>query len=88
MPSLKALFDKAAKEVQKLSKRPSDKDLLQLYGLFKQGTAGDVSGPKPGMLDFKAKAKYEAWTKRKGTSKDDAMKQYVDFVNKLQEADS
>ena len=82
--ALKNDFQKAAKDVQKLSKRPSDKELLELYGLYKQATEGDVSGPKPGLLDFKAKAKYQAWSALKGKSEEEAMKHYVASVKKLQ----
>ncbi|HEX5036493.1 MAG TPA: acyl-CoA-binding protein [bacterium] len=82
--ALKSDFQKAAKDVQKLSKRPSDKELLNLYGLYKQATVGDVAGPKPGLLDFKAKAKYQAWSALKGTSEEEAMKNYVASVKKLQ----
>jgi acyl-CoA-binding protein len=80
---LKAKFDKAAKEVNDLDERPGDKDLLELYALYKQSTAGDVAGTRPGALDFKNRAKYDAWAKRKGASKDDAMKAYVALVAKL-----
>lgn len=38
---------------------------------------------KPGMLDFKGKAKWEAWNGRKGLSSDDAMKQYIEKVDSL-----
>jgi diazepam-binding inhibitor (GABA receptor modulating acyl-CoA-binding protein) len=31
-----AEFDKAAEEVKKLSKKPTDDELLKLYGLFKR----------------------------------------------------
>ncbi len=31
-----AAFDKAAEEVKNLSKKPSDEQLLTLYGLFKR----------------------------------------------------
>ena len=31
-----AEFDKAAEEVKQLTKKPSDDELLQLYGLFKR----------------------------------------------------
>ena len=31
------------------------------------------------MLDFKGKAKWDAWDARKGTSKEDAMKQFHEF---------
>jgi diazepam-binding inhibitor (GABA receptor modulating acyl-CoA-binding protein) len=53
-----------------LPNKPSDNDLLTLYGLFKQGIHGDNETPKPGMLDFKGKAKWEAWTQNKGESLD------------------
>lgn len=38
---------------------------------------------KPGMFDLKGKAKWEAWNSRKGTSKDDAKKKYVEKVASL-----
>lgn len=34
-------FTTAAEEVQKLSTKPSNDELLELYGLFKQATVGD-----------------------------------------------
>jgi diazepam-binding inhibitor (GABA receptor modulator, acyl-CoA-binding protein) len=58
-------------------------ELLKLYGLFKQSTAGDVSGKRPGMLDVKGRAKFDAWTELKGSSREDAMAAYVAFVAKL-----
>jgi acyl-CoA-binding protein len=60
---------KAAEEAKVLPNKPSDNDLLTLYGLFKQGILGDNETAKPGMLDFKGKAKWEAWTKNKGALK-------------------
>jgi acyl-CoA-binding protein len=81
--SLGEKFKEAASRVEKLSKRPSNEQLLDLYGLFKQATEGDVSGSRPGMFDLKGRSKYDAWAKRKGTSKDDAMKKYVALVDKL-----
>lgn len=35
-------FDAAAANVKKLKSLPSDNDLLELYGLFKQATVGDA----------------------------------------------
>ena len=83
MSDLKASFEKAAKDVQGLSERPDNDTLLRLYALYKQGSEGDVSGPKPGFFDFVGTAKYEAWAKLSGTAQDDAMKKYVDLVKKL-----
>ena len=56
--------------------------MLDLYALYKQATAGDVSGDRPGMLDVRGRAKYDAWARRKGTSKDAAMEAYVALVGK------
>ncbi|XP_063620007.1 acyl-CoA-binding protein homolog [Cydia splendana] len=82
--SLQEQFDKAAGDVKKLKALPSDTDLLELYALFKQATVGDADpANKPGLLDLKGKAKFEAWTKKKGTSKEDAQKAYVAKVESL-----
>jgi len=76
-------FKDAKGRVEKLKERPSNEQLLDLYGLYKQATEGDVSGSRPGFLDLKGRAKFDAWAGRKGTSKDDAMKKYVALVGKL-----
>jgi acyl-CoA-binding protein len=82
--SLKDRFSDAKARVEGLSARPSNDELLQLYGLYKQATEGDVAGSRPGLLDLKGRAKYDAWAKRKGTSKDEAMKAYVALVDGLE----
>ena len=51
-----------------------------------QANIGDNTAPKPGMLDFKGKAKWEAYSKNKGMSKDEAMENYIAKVAELQEA--
>lgn len=56
--------------------------MLDLYALYKQSTSGDVSGSRPGMLDVKGRAKYDAWAKRKGMTKDAAMEAYIVLVGK------
>ena len=38
---------------------------------------------RPGMFDLKGKAKWDAWEKCKGTSKEDAMKKYCEVVKRL-----
>ncbi len=83
MADLKAQFEQAQSDVKTLSKRPGNDDMLALYALFKQGSQGDVSGSRPGMLDMVGRAKYDAWAKVKGTSKDEAMKKYVEKVAAL-----
>ncbi len=61
MADLKAQFEQAQKDVKTLTKKPSNDDLLTLYSLFKQGSSGDVTGSRPGMLDMVGRAKYDAW---------------------------
>jgi acyl-CoA-binding protein len=80
---LKARFEQASVDVKNLTQRPSDNDLLDLYALYKQATDGDVAGDKPGMFNFVARAKYEAWEALQGTSAKDAMQRYIDKVRSL-----
>jgi len=61
----------------------SNEQKLQMYALYKQATEGDVSGKKPGMMDFVARAKYSAWEELKGQTKDQAMKKYINEVEAL-----
>jgi len=42
-----------------------------------------VHGDKPGMFDFINAAKYNAWSSKKGLTKEQAMQHYVDLVNQL-----
>lgn len=83
MADLEAEFKQAAKDVMGLADRPDNDTMLRLYALYKQGSEGDVSGPRPGFFDFVGTAKYEAWEKVAGTSREDAMRKYVDAVKKL-----
>ena len=80
---LKSQFEQAAANAQKLPERPDNDTMLKLYSYYKQGTEGDVKGEKPGFFDFIGGAKYDAWSKLKGTSQDDAKKKYIDLVKKL-----
>ena len=83
MADLKAQFEKAQADVKTLTKRPGNEDMLTLYALFKQGSQGDVSGSRPGMLDMVGRAKFDAWTKLKGIAKDAALQKYIDKVAEL-----
>ena len=46
---------------------------------------GDNSTARPGFLDPKGKAKWDAWDGKKGMSKEDAQKDYIDLVKGLME---
>jgi acyl-CoA-binding protein len=78
-------FLQAVDRVRELDTRPSNENLLKLYGLFKQATEGDVKGERPGGFDFKAIAKYDSWSSQRGMSRDEAMQTYIDLVNALAE---
>jgi len=83
MTEINSRFEQASTAAKSLPERPDNDTMLQLYALYKQGSAGDVSGTKPGMFDFVAAAKYGAWENLKGLSQDDAKSQYVDLVQNL-----
>ena len=83
MADLKAQFETAAQEAQRLPSKPDNDTLLKLYALYKQATAGDVAGSRPGFTDFVGRAKYDAWAKLKGTARDAAMQSYIDLVARL-----
>jgi len=85
MSNLQGQFEAAAAESKTLSERPDNDTLLRIYALYKQGSAGDAAGSRPGFGDMIGRAKYDAWAKLKGMSKEDAMRQYVDLINSLKD---
>jgi acyl-CoA-binding protein len=83
MADLKTAFETAVAESRNLSERPDNATLLKLYALYKQATAGDNAEQKPGFGDMVGRAKWDAWNGLKGTSAEDAMRQYIDLVESL-----
>lgn len=83
MSDLQHAFERAAEDIKRLGTRPDNDTLLKLYALFKQGAEGDVAGEPPGFFDFVGTAKYEAWAKLRGLSREDAMRRYIDLVEQL-----
>ncbi|KAM0328051.1 hypothetical protein ACHAQA_005453 [Verticillium albo-atrum] len=82
-------FKTAVVDSQKLTSKPGNDDLLQLYALFKLGNGEDIKqSPSPGMFDLKAKAKRNAWQKETdaGTTAEQAQAKYVELVNSLKES--
>ena len=73
-------FTQAQAAVKEFTKDPGNDVKLQLYALFKQATSGDVAGKRPGFTDPVGRAKYDAWSKVKGTSQDAAKEQYTAVV--------
>ena len=83
MSDLKARFDQALADSKLLPAKPDNNTLLQMYALFKQGSTGDATGERPGMMDFVGRAKFDAWAALKGKSQDAAQQGYVDLVESL-----
>ena len=81
--SLQEQFDQAMADSKNLPERPDNMTLLKIYALYKQGSAGDVEGSRPGFTDMVGRAKYDAWANLKGTSREDAQQQYIDLIEEL-----
>lgn len=75
-------FNEATVRIQALPVA-SPEIMLKLYGLYKQGTVGDITGDRPGMLEMRARAKFDAWASRRGMGADEAKEEYVDYVEEL-----
>jgi diazepam-binding inhibitor (GABA receptor modulating acyl-CoA-binding protein) len=79
-------FLQAVDAIQELNTKPSTNVLLQLYGLYKQATIGDIDNSKlvkPGLLDVKGNIKWNSWNTYKGYSKYQAEIEYIKLVNVL-----
>ena len=81
--SLKDQFEAAVADSKNLPERPDNMTLLKIYALYKQATAGDVEGKRPGFTDMVGRAKFDAWAELKGKSADEAMQEYVDLIESL-----
>lgn len=83
--SLQEQFDQAQADSKNLSERPDNMTLLKIYALYKQASAGDADGKRPGFTDMVGRAKFDAWEALKGTGKDEAMQQYIDLIEDLKD---
>jgi len=81
-----ATFEEAVDIINnKVNKTLSNDELMDIYGLYKQSTVGDCNTSRPGMMDFKGKAKWNGWNAKKGLSQEDAKTQYIALAQKLLE---
>jgi acyl-CoA-binding protein len=83
MADLKTTFEQAVADSKQLPEKPDNMTMLKLYALYKQATAGDVEGKRPGFTDMVGRAKYDAWAEAKGKTSDEAMQDYIDLVESL-----
>lgn len=83
MPELNAAFEQAVADSKSLPEKPDNMTLLKIYALYKQATAGDVEGKRPGFADMVGRAKWDAWNELKGKDSDGAKQDYIDLVESL-----
>ncbi|KAF2075881.1 hypothetical protein CYY_002817 [Polysphondylium violaceum] len=81
--SLAENFEAAAAEVKTFTTKPTNEDLLALYGLYKQAKEGDNTTGKPWAVQVEASAKWNAWDSNKGITKEAAMEKYIALVADL-----
>ena len=81
-------LQQAQQDINTLSKKPSNENLLFLYAHYKQATTGDCFGKRPSMLEVTGRMKFDAWAKLKGISKTEAEAQYIAKVKALLTADA
>ena len=83
MSTLSEQFEQAVADSKTLAERPDNMTMLKLYALYKQGSAGDVDGSRPGFTDLVGRAKWDAWNELKGQTADEARQAYIDLVEDL-----
>jgi diazepam-binding inhibitor (GABA receptor modulating acyl-CoA-binding protein) len=83
MSALKSSFDQAVADSKKLPEKPDDTTLLKIYALYKQASAGDGDGKRPGFTDMVGRAKWDAWHGLQGTTQDAAMQGYIALIESL-----
>ncbi|XP_060705938.1 enoyl-CoA delta isomerase 2, mitochondrial [Hemiscyllium ocellatum] len=83
MIATEAEFEKAKNKLKTLKNDPGNEVKLRIYALFKQATEGPCNSPKPSMLDFVNKAKWDAWNSLGKIPKEEARQKYVDLIETL-----
>ena len=83
MSTLNEQFEQAVAESKNLPERPDNMTMLKIYALYKQASAGDVDGKRPGFTDMVGRAKWDAWNELKGQSSDEAKQAYIDLIEDL-----
>ncbi|GCB70834.1 hypothetical protein scyTo_0001386 [Scyliorhinus torazame] len=87
MFATEAEFEKAKDKLKTLKNDPGNERKLKIYALFKQATQGPCNSPKPSMLDFVNKAKWDAWNSLDKIPKEEARQKYVDLIETLVSAE-
>lgn len=76
-------FSSATKFVEQCHDQFEQKELLKLYGYFKQATIGKCNVSKPGIFNLSGRAKWYSWNDLDEMAKDSAMKGYIQYLTAL-----
>ena len=79
------IFERAANHARTF-KNISEKQMLQLYGLYKHAKEGPCNTPKPHIWDFIGKAKWESWNNLRDSSQINAKEEYISLVKDIDPA--
>ena len=66
-----------------LKVRPTDEELLCLYGLYKQATLGNNTTSPPSIFNLRDDAKWKSWKSFYGKTKKWAKEEYIQFSKEL-----
>lgn len=83
MADLETQFQQAVADSKSLPEKPDNMSLLKLYGLYKQAGSGDAEGERPAFADMVGRAKWDAWERVRGKSREQAMQDYIELVEAL-----
>ncbi|XP_017056298.1 acyl-CoA-binding domain-containing protein 6 [Drosophila ficusphila] len=78
------LFHRATEQVARQSANIASADLLLFYGYYKQATEGPCEKPSPGLLQLKARSKWQAWRNLEKMSPSAARQAYIQKLDQLQ----
>ena len=83
MEEKKETFEECCLFVEVNTKQLDQGILLKLYSYYKQGTKGDATGVRPGILNMRARTKYDKWANLSGMTKEKAQEKYIETVQNL-----
>ena len=82
---LNSKFQACKENSTKLKSDPGNEVKLQLYALYKQATVGANKTEKPGAFDIVGKYKWAAWSNLGDMSQEEAKKEYIKLIEKLEQ---
>uniref|UniRef100_A0AB39J8D4 Acyl-Coa-Binding Protein n=1 Tax=Florenciella sp. virus SA2 TaxID=3240092 RepID=A0AB39J8D4_9VIRU len=76
-------FNLSCSLIKMCPSRPSDKDLLYLYGMYKQAQIGNCTVDEPSKFNFEQHSKWSAWKQNTGMEQSVAKSFYIAKVDEI-----